>query len=88
MKRRAFMLGGAAVAWPLAARAQQSEHVWRIGILASQSLPPLQRLVSNLHECGCVEGHNLRFLSRFMDPEARHKVVTTWELKNESDPGS
>ncbi|MFL5002758.1 MAG: hypothetical protein ACJ8DY_20435, partial [Xanthobacteraceae bacterium] len=65
MNRREFMslLGGAAVAWPLAARAQQSERVRTIGILASQPLPPIQRFARKLRDYGYIEGQNLRLVS-------------------------
>src|SRR5436190_21536810 len=69
MNRREFMslLGGAAVAWPLAARAQQSERVRTIGILASQPLPPIQRFARKQRDYGYIEGQNLRLVSRFAE---------------------
>jgi putative ABC transport system substrate-binding protein len=60
MKRRAFisLLGGAAAAWPLAARAQQSGKVYRLGVLADVT-PALGGLFYGLRDLGYVEGQNL-----------------------------
>jgi putative tryptophan/tyrosine transport system substrate-binding protein len=62
MKRRDFisLLGGAAAAWPLAARAQQTVHLRRVGVLMTGSpetgLPMLEALKARLFELGSVEG--------------------------------
>jgi putative tryptophan/tyrosine transport system substrate-binding protein len=66
MKRRNFiaLLGGAAAALPLAARAQKSTRVFRIGFLgpALTSPPPISyyaAFLAELRELGLVEGTNL-----------------------------
>src|SRR5262245_66681526 len=57
-------LGGAAVAWPLAARAEQS--VVRLGYLAPARLPNLiEALLAGLRDFGYVEGQNLAIEYRF-----------------------
>ena len=64
MKRRAFitLLGGAAVAWPLAAGAQQARKVWRIGFLSAVSRESSFRsyaaLQQGMRELGYVEGND------------------------------
>src|ERR1700732_3888353 len=68
MKRREFitLLGGAAAAWPLKARAQQSERVRRIGVLmhVAESAPVYQDWVGSFRDAlaklGWIEGRNLR----------------------------
>jgi putative ABC transport system substrate-binding protein len=61
MKRRDFisLLGGAA-AWPLAARAQQSERTRRIGVLLVSGPEPLGPFREALADLGYVEGKNIQ----------------------------
>jgi putative ABC transport system substrate-binding protein len=66
MKRRELitLLGGAAAAWPVAARAQQSSRVWRVGFLSPTPETDFTRALSGafrlrLQELGYVEGQNL-----------------------------
>jgi hypothetical protein len=60
MKRREFIafLGGAAAAWPLAAPAQQSGKIWRMGFIAHGHEKFYDALFEGLHEFGYVEGQN------------------------------
>jgi putative ABC transport system substrate-binding protein len=73
MKRREFitLLGGATVAWPLAARAQQPSKVFRIGYvssLASNSLPKrLDAFRVGLRDLGYEEGRNIVIEYRWAD---------------------
>jgi putative ABC transport system substrate-binding protein len=65
MKRRQFitLLGGTAVAWPLAARAQPAAKVYTIGVLALTSPDPeplVKALRDGLRDANYVEGRNLR----------------------------
>ena len=65
MKRREFitLIGGAAAAWPLAARAQQAERVRRIGVLlggTATGRPELAAFVQALQQLGWTDGRNLK----------------------------
>ena len=73
MRRRDFitLLGGAAAAWPLAARAQQGERVRRIGVLmnlASDDAEGQARLTAfaqGLQQFGWTDGRNARIEYRW-----------------------
>ena len=78
MRRREFisLLGGAAAAWPLTARAQQGERMRRIGVLMSlaESDPEAQARVAafreGLQKLGWAEGRNVRIDIRWAAPDA------------------
>ena len=63
MRRRDFitLLGGAAAAWPLAARAQQSDRMRRIGVLLVSGPEPMGPFREALGDLGYVEGKNIQF---------------------------
>ena len=73
MKRREFitLLGGAAVAWPVAARAQQGEPMRRIGVLMNlgaddtEGQDRLAAFIQALKQLGWSEGRNLRIDTRW-----------------------
>jgi putative tryptophan/tyrosine transport system substrate-binding protein len=78
MRRREFfgVLGGAAVAWPLAARAQQPDRMRRIGVLMSlaaddsESSARLTAFVQGLQQLGWTDGRSVRIDTRWAAGDA------------------
>jgi putative tryptophan/tyrosine transport system substrate-binding protein len=92
VNRRSFitLLGGAAAAWPLAARAQQAERVRRIGMLMAwaesdpEAQPRLAAFMTTLRELGWIDGRNCRIELRWsagdlerMDRDAKDLIAST-----------
>jgi hypothetical protein len=83
VKRREFitLLGGATVAWPLAARAQQPEPMRRIGVLLAtaadepESQARLAAFLQGLQQLGWTDGRNVRIDYR-------------WRLRGNGNPGA
>jgi|SRR6266852_1794343 len=71
MKRRQFiaLLGGAAAAWPLAARAQQAKKIPRIGVLWPNPPATFEFMRQGLKDFGYVEGRNIGFEFRWAEGE-------------------
>jgi putative tryptophan/tyrosine transport system substrate-binding protein len=95
MKRREFMtlLGGAVVAWPLAARAQQNDRIKRIGVLLGattehdpESEARLAAFRHGLEELGWADGRNIRIEYRFAGGDAdRIRTYVTELVKSAPD---
>jgi len=76
-------LGGAAAAWPLAARAQQGERMRRIGVLMrgsaddSDEQARLTAFLQGLQEWGWSDGRNVRIDVRWSaaDPDRRRRYA-------------
>jgi putative ABC transport system substrate-binding protein len=76
MKRREFitLLGGAAAAWPVAARAQQPHRMRRIGVLMgfpesdSQAQSYIAAFRDRLQKLGWTDGRNLQIDTRWAIP--------------------
>ena len=85
MKRRDFitLVGGAAVAWPLAARAQQPAPPI-VGFVRSTSLAPFQNLVvafgDGLKEAGFVAGQNVAIEYRYAENQRDRLPALVAEL--------
>jgi putative ABC transport system substrate-binding protein len=82
VKRRQFitLLGGAAAAWPLAALAQQSAEVRRVGVLANEPWPPLEGLRDGMRGLGYIEKQGLHLEYRFAEGSAERYPVLAAEL--------
>jgi putative ABC transport system substrate-binding protein len=91
MRRRDFvaLLGGAAVAWPLSARAQQGGRVRRLGLLVGaaeehdpQSQARIMAFRQGLEALGWIEGRNIRIDHRFAGGDDSRIQTYVAELVN------
>ena len=83
MRRRQFikLLGGAAAAWPLAARAQQTLKTAHMGYLAFRSpMSADDSFFQGLRNFGWIEGQNILIERRFADANANQLKDSAAEL--------
>jgi putative ABC transport system substrate-binding protein len=88
MRRREFitLLGGTALAWPLAARAQQGERLRRIGVLMSyaegdpEGKDRFAALHDQLGKLGWADGRNVAIETRWAAGQANLMLVFATEL--------
>ncbi len=79
MRRREVisLLGGAAVAWPLAAWAQEAGRTYRLGVLVQspRSAPHWVAFFEELRNYGFTEGVNLSMVGEFGAPLDRADTI-------------
>jgi putative ABC transport system substrate-binding protein len=82
MRRRDFitLLGGAAAAWPFAARAQQGQRGRLIGVLANEPWPPLEGLRDGMRALGYTDERALHLEYRFAQGRAERYPALAAEL--------
>jgi putative tryptophan/tyrosine transport system substrate-binding protein len=86
MDRRAFItiVGGSMLAGPLAARAQQTSKVWRIGFVAAETASTsghfLEAFRFGMRDHGYVEGRNLTIEARWAEGRSERFRELTAEL--------
>jgi putative ABC transport system substrate-binding protein len=86
MRRREFItiVAGAAVSWPQVVRAQQTDRVWRIGVLTLASSQDEQHVlaafVDGLRSHGYLEGKNLDIFYRYSDGDVYRLTPLAREL--------
>jgi putative tryptophan/tyrosine transport system substrate-binding protein len=85
--RRKFLatLGGAAAAWPLAARAQQGGKKYTIGLFSAgirlpENAPAWIAFLSAMRELGWIEGKNVVFEGRYADNRLERLPALAEEL--------
>ncbi len=86
MKRREFitLLGGAAMSWPLAGRAQQARRVYRVGYLTvasrGQQLHLIEAFEEGLRSLGYRVGENVVIEYRFANGEVERLPALAGDL--------
>ncbi len=77
MKRREFIriLGGAALAWPIAATAQQPDRIRHIGMLVGINDPDIKAFQQQLEKLGWSEGRNIHIDYRYAPAGAQVQTL-------------
>jgi len=86
MRRRDFIkiIAGSATAWPLATRAQERGHIYRLGFLVPppRQSPAVAALLDELRQNGFVEGDNLIIIPGGFEATDKHLAEQAAALIN------